>query len=227
MHVDAEPLADHAARVGDAALAVERVADGQRMDDGAAGDDGVVAAGGEHAADILLGDRLAGEIDGSRAGLAGEAAGGNVDDERLDGDAGHALGGVDGDADGLLGRVEIGDDARLDAARSLMADAEHFDGVGAPTERLARFGRSEPRDEAADLGRADVEDRNDRRTARETAPFGSAEHTHQVFVLPRLAIFSRSLSAASWATTPASVNRTIRCPGWRRSIAAISRESTA
>ena len=36
MHVDAEPAADHAARIGDAALAVERIADRQRMDDGAA-----------------------------------------------------------------------------------------------------------------------------------------------------------------------------------------------
>ncbi len=58
MHVDTEFLAGHAARIGDAALPVDGVADGERMDDGAAGAGGMFpAAGGKHAADVAFGDR--------------------------------------------------------------------------------------------------------------------------------------------------------------------------
>ncbi len=51
--------ADHAARIGDAAVAVERIADRQRMDDRAPLADRMAAAGGEHAADVGVLDRLA------------------------------------------------------------------------------------------------------------------------------------------------------------------------
>ena len=45
MHVDAERVADHAARIADAALAVERVADRQRMHDLALGPQRLLGAG--------------------------------------------------------------------------------------------------------------------------------------------------------------------------------------
>ena len=70
MHVDAEPLADHAARIGDAALGVERKADRQRMDDLAPGVERLLAAGGEHAPDVGLLDLVAAEIDARREGFA-------------------------------------------------------------------------------------------------------------------------------------------------------------
>ena len=78
---------------------------------------------------VLL-DRLAGDRDAGRVGLAGEPAGGEVDDERIDRDPGAALGGVDREADRLLGGVEIDHDAGLDAARALVAEAEHLDACG-------------------------------------------------------------------------------------------------
>ena len=175
VHVDAEPLAEHAARVGDAAVGVERIADRQRVDDGAARRDRMAAPGGKHAADIGFLDLLAGEGDARRVGLAGQASAGDVDDERLDGDPGHALGRVDGEADRLLGGVEIGDDARLDAARALMADAEHLDRVGASRAAprpIPRAHGSQPPDQAADLARADVENRDDGGAPRQAAHSG-------------------------------------------------------
>ena len=62
------------------------------------------------------------------------------DDQRFDGDAGHALGGIDGVADGLLGRVEVGDDAGLDAVASAAARSPEprWRGCGRETPRRAR-----------------------------------------------------------------------------------------
>ena len=139
VHVDAEPLPDHAERIGDAAVGIERIADRQRMDDRAAFADRMPVARREHAADVGLFHRLAGDGDACRIGLAGEPPGGEVDDEGIDRDAGAAFGGVDRKPDRLLGGVEIDDHARLDAARTLVAEAEHLDRMGAATHRLGRF----------------------------------------------------------------------------------------
>ena len=159
VHVDAErsPTMPRGSR--DAAFAVERIADRQRMD---------------HRAPVA--HRMAAPAPSTRSisassaswpprstlaekALALQPAGGDVDDQRVDRDPRHALGRVDGKPDGLLGRVEIDDDAGLDAARALVAEAEHLDAVRAAAQRLAVIARLQPRDQAADLGRADVEDR--------------------------------------------------------------------
>ena len=78
-------------------------------------------------------------------------------------DAAHALGRGDRVAHRLLGLGEIDHGPGLDAAGAGMADAEDFHGVAAPAQRLLRQARLQPRDQAGDLGGADVERRDQRR----------------------------------------------------------------
>ena len=130
-------VADHAARIANAALAVEREAGRQRMHDLALGLERLLGAGGEHALDVGRLDLMAAEIDGRGEGLALQPAGGDVDDQRIDGEPGHALGRIDGEPDRLLGLVEIDDDAGLHAARLLVADADDLDLMGAAAQQLA------------------------------------------------------------------------------------------
>ena len=104
-----------------------------------------------------------------------------VDDQRIDRQAGHALGGIDGQADRLFGAVEIDDDAGLDAVRLLVADADDLDLVGA-----ARAGSGSPRaasagDHAADLGRTDVEHGDDAGSRWPTASRLTAKPAHMRF----------------------------------------------
>ena len=72
MHVDAEPCAEHAARIADAVDAVDRIADRQRMQHGAAVAQRMPAAGGKHARDVALGDRGADDFDVGGEQFAGE-----------------------------------------------------------------------------------------------------------------------------------------------------------
>ena len=67
-------------------------------------------------------------------------------------------------ADGFFGLGEIDHAAGLHAARGGMAEADHLDGVAAAGQDLLRRMRLEPRDQADDLARADVE-RGDERAA--------------------------------------------------------------
>jgi hypothetical protein len=64
MHVDAECVADHAARIAHAAFGIEREADGQRMDHLALGLQRLLGAGAEHALDVGLVGLVAAKIDG-------------------------------------------------------------------------------------------------------------------------------------------------------------------
>ena len=90
----------------------------------------------------------------------------------FDGHPGHALGGVDGKPDRLLGPVEIDDDARFDAARFLVADADHLRPGGCGRAAAGRrSARLQPRDHAADLARADVEHGDDAGAARRADRF--------------------------------------------------------
>ena len=92
----------------------------------------------------------------------------------------------------------------------------------------ASFG-VEPRDQAADLGRPDVEDRDDRRAARHWPArlFGGAEELHQAAVpfFARLLALLEQVGARRLA--PSSVRRKTSRLGRRMSIAAISREKHA
>ena len=75
MHVDAEPAAEHAARIADAVGAVDRITDRQRMQHGAAVTLRMPAASAEHAGDIALGHAGADDIDVGGKQFTGQAPG--------------------------------------------------------------------------------------------------------------------------------------------------------
>src|SRR5690606_21605173 len=140
-------------------------------------------------------DLVATEIDRGRQHLAPEPAGRKVDDQRIDRQPGHALGRIHGQPDRLLGMVETDDDARLDAARTLVADADDLDAVRAARQPLALLARLEARDDAADLAGTDVENRDDAGAARLRLVL-SAEPAH----ILRPAFFALRLSSFSAAS---------------------------
>ena len=111
MHLDPKRVADHPQRVADALLAIERITDGQRMHEVAFRRQRLRGTGGKHPADIGLVDFMAAQIDAGGKAFALQASGGNIDDHRVDGEASHAFGRIDRQADGLFRRVEIDDDA--------------------------------------------------------------------------------------------------------------------
>ena len=139
--------AEHAARIADAAIVVERVADRQRMQHGAALAHRMMAAGGEHALDVGVahGRRL--HVHGRGEQLARRAPGGDRQHDRVDMHAGGALGGVDRVAQHLLGRRDVDHAAGLHALRLGVADAEHLDRMGAARQHVLRRARLQPRDQ--------------------------------------------------------------------------------
>jgi hypothetical protein len=70
MHVDAERLADHAARIAHAAFGIEGEIGWQRMDDLALRIERLLGAGAQDALDVGLVDLMAAELDGGGEGLA-------------------------------------------------------------------------------------------------------------------------------------------------------------
>ena len=78
----------------------------------------------------------------------------------------HALGAIDGLADRLFGLGEIDHTARLGAARGRMAEADHLDGMAPAGQHLLRRMRPQPRNQAGDLARADIERGNKRAAPR-------------------------------------------------------------
>ena len=160
MHVDAEPLADHAARIEDAAAVVDREADRDRMDDLAIRRVAHRIAAFEHLAHIGVADLAPADGDLGLDDARGAIAARQVDDGAVDLLAGHLLGGMHRAADRGAGGLKIDDRAAAHAARDLLADAEDA--------RLVL----DPRDKAADLRRADI-DRRDR-CCRAAAPVPDA-----------------------------------------------------
>ena len=117
VHVDAEFARQHAARLADAAHAVERIADRQRMQHDAAGAHRMLAAGRQRAGDVAVGDAGAGDVDVDRVEFAGGPAGRHRQHHRFKLHRGVALGEIDGVAHRLLGLRQIDHRAALDAAR--------------------------------------------------------------------------------------------------------------
>ena len=165
MHVDAERLAEHADRIVHAAIGVERIADRQRMQHHPPVAHRMRAAGAQHALDVGSPTTAPPTLTLAEKRLALQPAAGEIDDEAADRDLGHALGRVDGEPDRALGLFEVDDDAGLDAARAGGGEAEHLDRMRAAAQRLA-VARLQPRDQAADLGRADVEHADGHRAPR-------------------------------------------------------------
>ena len=129
----------------------------------------------EHAVDFALADRLAAQRDLGVEQLRRQPAARHVDDDAVDFDPRHPFGGVDRQANRVLGGVEIDDRARLDPARALMADAEHAAAMGAVGQRFGGPGRRQSRDQADHLRRADVEHRQDGRFLRRQLPHARRE----------------------------------------------------
>ena len=160
VHVDAELARQHAARLADAAHAVERIADRQRMQHDAAGAHRMIAAGGERAGDVAVGDAGAGDIDVDRIEI--RCAGRPDDtDSTTDSSCTDASRSARSTAwrTACFGLGEIDHGAGLHAARLGVADAENLDAVAAPPQHVLRALRLEPRDQADDLAGADVERR--------------------------------------------------------------------
>src|SRR5690606_30367720 len=99
------------------------------------------------------------------------------DEQRLDGEASHALGGIDSKADRLFGLIEIDDYAGFHAHRLLVADADDLDLVGAPRKPLAFLAGLQATDDTAHLGRANVEHGDDTGAARRNIRF-TAQPAH-------------------------------------------------
>ena len=157
VHVHAELVSEHAQRVADAALAVEREAGRERMQGRMLVGDGLLRCRGQDTAQVRRIDLVPAKIDGGRVDVAAKATRRDVDDERIDGDASHAFRRVHGQPDGAFHGVEVDDDAALDAARLLMSDAHHLDAMGAAGQQLAALARRQLADHADDLRRTDVE----------------------------------------------------------------------
>ena len=151
MHIDAQPLAVHAARVAHAAAAVDRVADRHGVDQFAVRGLGRQMNLAQNAADIAIGHFVAADGDLDAESVRGRVAAADADHDLLDPFAAHLLGGVDGGRQRVLGRLHVDDVAALDAARLLVADADHAQLVVS----------LDAGDEAADLAAAEVERRDD------------------------------------------------------------------
>ena len=96
-----------------------------------------------------------------RYGAALRPAAGNADEHLADREAGHALGRVDGEPDGLLGFADVDHDPCPDAARGLMAETQNRE-LGARVVADRRMpGNHWLGDQAADLGAADIDGRDD------------------------------------------------------------------
>ena len=128
--------------------------------------DAAIVDGTEDALDIGAFDLLPPQIDVGREGLGAQAAGRDIDDPRLDCEARRALGHADNGAHRLFGLLDIGDHAGLDAGAGAVAEADDLDHMRAAAQRLALGTRRQPRDDAADLGRANIEHGYETRTPR-------------------------------------------------------------
>ena len=95
MHVNAEKIAVHRQRIADTALAIQRIARRQRMQDRPVLTHGLLACRHQNLAQIACFHFLAAEIDARGVDIARQAAGGNIDDQAVDGQARHALSRID------------------------------------------------------------------------------------------------------------------------------------
>ena len=227
VHVDAEAVAEHAARIADAGGGIERVADGQRMQHGAPAAHRMATGGRQHARDLGFGDGAAGKIDVGDEAFAAGATAGERDHNGFDLQAGRAFGDVDGLADHLLRLDQIDDRAGLHAARRGVGEADDAHAVAAPAQHVLWPLRLQPRDHADDLAGADVEagdhDRAARRHRFHLGREGEAQHGHASPPLRFFLALSAALSAASRAAAAASDSRTVTRSASRRSTLTMSR----
>ena len=217
MKIEAEFVADHALRIAHVLGRVEPEGGRKRVQDCPPGLGVHRGRSFEHVVDVVFGDGLAAQLRIRAVAARSKAPAGHVDDDAADLDAGHALGRVDGQAYGMLRRMKIDDRAALDAVRALMADAEHLAAVGATAQSLGRLHRRQARDQAHDLGSADVEHRENGALARRDLTHARSERFQAHGWAPFLAAWASAQAAAA-----SSVNRTNTLPGTRKSSAIAS-----
>ena len=176
MDVDAEPLAEHAAGIADAPVAVDRIADRDGMNELPAAVDVAVGLSVRAALDLAVTQRAAqvrvadlvardGHLDADRA--RGRMPARQVDDDAADGLAGHLLGGVDRVHDRRLAVLHVDHGAVAHAAAGLLADTQNARPAGG-------VGRG---NEAADLAAAHVQ-RGDQSLARSAQPGSHRSRLH-------------------------------------------------
>ena len=190
MQVGAEIVAHHPLGIANAARPIERKAGRQRMQHGAALPLRPRRGCFEHAMNIVVGNRPAADGDLRIVELRAEPAARQIDDDALDLDPGHAFGGIDGVADGVLRRAHIDDSAALDAARPAMADPENATAMRASAQRFGRLRRHQMGNQADHLRSADVEDRKMGTAARREWPHPRRE-TARTHVGAPLSVFLR------------------------------------
>src|SRR6185503_17092175 len=146
VHVDGELLAEKAARVAQAASAIDREADRDRVNHGAVGHVFDAVALVEHTLHQHFADLAAIEREFRfHEARAGKAAG-DVDHGLADRPARHLLGRVDAVEDRAARRFDIDDHTVADASRDLVADADD------PWLAVLKL-----RDEARNFRRADID----------------------------------------------------------------------
>ena len=127
VHIDAEPLAEHAARVADPPVAVDGVTDGDGVDQFPfLGQAARQHRRIENAAQVGVADFVPG--DGNFVGDEARQrfAARKIDHHLADVFAGHLFGRLDGGPDRGLGIVQIDDGARAQSPGHLVADADDF-----------------------------------------------------------------------------------------------------
>src|SRR5487761_2336583 len=184
----------------------------------------------QHAADVAIGHRAAGEVDGSDETLAAEAAAGKRYHHGFELHLGLAFGDVDGLADHLLDLDQVDYAAGFHTAGRGMGKSENAHAVRAPPQHVLRRLRLEPGDQAGDLAGADIEAGHHRGAPRRNRLHlgcdAEAQHGHASLPFFFVLFFSAALSAASRAAAAASDCRTVTRSDSRRSTATMSRDSS-
>ncbi len=217
MKIDRKSLAAHALRLADAAIFIQAVAQGQRVQHAPPVAPGILPAAGEQPLHVVLAHRAGWQRHARREALALEATAGDRHMHVLDSDAGHAFGRVDGRADASLGAVEMGDHAGLKAFGARVIEAEHLElnGIALALEPIGN--RRGLGDQAADLARADVERGDD---ALAFASYGGCV-THPPALKPTLT--SCPWPARPWCSPSEYRSRSLRWADWRMQSRASAR----
>src|SRR5436190_750798 len=203
--------------------AVERVADRHRVQHDTTGANRMIATGRKCAGDVAVGDAGTGDVDVDRIRLAGGTAGRKRQHHRLKLYRSVVLGEIDSMAHRLFDLRQIDHRTGLHAARLGVANAENLDAVGTPAQRVLRTLRFESRNQADDLAGADVQPRDDGRTARRHRPHLRGEAVMEAHAAPPFFFGLLALSASARAAAASSDNCTVTRSSSRRSIAAMSR----
>ena len=222
MKIDAELDADHALGIAHVLGPVEPEGGRKRVQDRSSALSVRGRRSLEDPLNVLVGDGLAAQRGAGAEARGGQAAARHIDDDPANLHARHAFGRINGEAGGVLGRVQIDHRAALDAVRALMADAEHFASMRASAQGLRRLHRRQAGDQANDLRGADVEHRKNGAFARRDLPHARRERMEAHSWAPFFAACASAQAAAA-----SCERRTNARPGTRKSTARMSRSRYA